>query len=52
MSRAEDLERIRQALRRAADVLARFTPGEVAHRVKSKGDPVTEADEAVDEALR
>ena len=52
MSRADDLERIGEALRRAADVLARFTPGEIAHRVKSKGDPVTEADEAVDDALR
>ena len=52
MSRADDLERIGEALRRAADVLARFTPGEIAYRVKSKGDPVTEADEAVDAALR
>ena len=52
MSRADDLERIGEALRRAADVLARFTSGEIAHRVKSSGDPVTEADEAVDEALR
>ncbi len=52
MSRADDLERIGEALRRAADVLARFTPGEIAYRVKAKGDPVTEADEAVDAALR
>ena len=52
MSRADDLERIGEALRRAADILARFTPGEIAYRVKSKGDPVTEADEAVDAALR
>ena len=52
MTRADDLERIGEALRRAAAVLARFTPGEVAHRLKSKGDPVTEADEAVDEVLR
>jgi len=52
LSRADDLERIGEALRRAADVLARFTPGEIAYRVKSKGDPVTEADEAVDAALR
>ena len=52
MSRADDLERIGEALRCAADVLARFTPGEIAYRVKSKGDPVTEADEAVDAALR
>ena len=52
MSRADDLQRIGDALRRAGAVLERFTPGEIAHRVKSKGDPVTEADEAVDEALR
>jgi len=52
LSRADDLERIGEALRRAADILARFTPGEIAYRVKSKGDPVTEADEAVDAALR
>jgi len=52
LSRADDLERIGEALRRAADVLARFTPGEIAYRVKAKGDPVTEADEAVDAALR
>lgn len=52
MSRTDDLKRIGQALSRAAEVLERFTPGEIAHRVKSKGDPVTEADEAVDAALR
>ncbi len=52
MNRSDDLDRIGEALRRAGDVLARFTPGEIAHRVKSKGDPVTEADEAVDAALR
>ncbi len=52
MSRDDDLKRIAEALRRAAEVLVRFTPGEIAHRVKAKGDPVTEADEAVDEALR
>jgi len=52
VSRTNDLERIGEALLRAAAVLARFTPGEVAHRVKAKGDPVTEADEAVDETLR
>jgi len=52
LSRTDDLERIGEALRRAGDVLTRFTPGEIAHRVKSKGDPVTEADEAIDDALR
>jgi myo-inositol-1(or 4)-monophosphatase len=52
LNRGDDLTRIGAALGRAGDVLARFTPGEIAHRVKSKGDPVTEADEAVDAALR
>jgi len=52
MSRSEDLERIGVALNRAAEALSRFTPGEVEHRLKSKGDPVTEADEAVDDAIR
>lgn len=52
MNRGGDLERIGQALRRAGEVLTRFTPGEIAHRVKSRGDPVTDADEAVDAALR
>ncbi|NIL99711.1 MAG: 3'(2'),5'-bisphosphate nucleotidase CysQ [Acidobacteria bacterium] len=52
MSRTDDLARIGEALRRAADVLQRFSPGEIEHRLKSEGDPVTEADEAVDAALR
>lgn len=52
MSREDDLRRIAEALSRAGELLARFTPGEIAHRVKSKGDPVTEADEVIDEVLR
>ncbi len=49
--RQEDLHRIRRALERAAAILARFTPSRV--RVGYKGNsPVTEADLAVDEALR
>jgi len=32
-------------------VLARFTPGEIAHRSKQGGSPVTEADTAVNEKL-
>ncbi len=52
MSREDDLRRIAEALSRAGELLTRFTPGEIAHRVKSKGDPVTEADEAIDEVLR
>ena len=51
MSRAEDLERIASALREADRVLERFTPGEIAHRAKAGGDPVTEADTAVNEVL-
>jgi myo-inositol-1(or 4)-monophosphatase len=52
MSRQDDLNRIGEALSRARAALERFTPGEISHRVKSKGDPVTEADEAIDEILR
>jgi len=52
MSRADDLQRIGEALRLAGEVLERFTPGEVAHKVKAKGDPVTEADEAIDAVLK
>ena len=51
MARAEDLERIEAALERAREILRGFTPGEVEHRRKSGGDPVTEADQAVDSAL-
>jgi myo-inositol-1(or 4)-monophosphatase len=50
-ARAEDLQRIESALARAAEILRAFTPGEVEHRRKTGGDPVTEADTAVDEAL-
>lgn len=52
MSRAEDLVRIELALDAAAKEFARFTPGAVDVEHKSPGDPVTEADRAVDEALR
>jgi myo-inositol-1(or 4)-monophosphatase len=52
MSRSADLQRIGEALRLAGEVLERFTPGEIAHTVKAKGDPVTEADEAVDAVLK
>lgn len=51
MRRAEDLRRITLALDAARTVLARFTPGEIAHRVKSGDDPLTEADLAVNDAL-
>lgn len=51
MPRDEDLQRIQQALERAGRILGDFSAGEVAHRVKSGGDPVTEADTAVNDAL-
>jgi myo-inositol-1(or 4)-monophosphatase len=46
------LARITGALERAATVLSRFTPGAVEVEYKAGHDPVTEADRAVDEALR
>jgi myo-inositol-1(or 4)-monophosphatase len=52
MSRADDLSRIERALERAGAILTEFTPGRVEHRLKDRGDPVTEADMAVNEALR
>jgi myo-inositol-1(or 4)-monophosphatase len=51
MSREQDLERIAAALKLADTALERFTPGEIEHRLKAKGDPVTEADEAVNDVL-
>jgi len=50
-SREDDLQRIRTALDATRAVLERFTPGEVEHRVKDGGDPVTEADLALNEVL-
>ena len=50
--RRDDLARIRQALDVAAGILAGFTSGAVEHRAKDGGSPVTEADLAVDAALR
>jgi myo-inositol-1(or 4)-monophosphatase len=52
VDRDEDLRRIRRALERAAGVLARFTPSRVGVSYKAHGSPVTDADLAVDEALR
>jgi len=51
MSRVEDLLRIERALGRAAEVLAEFTPGKIEHSLKDGGDPLTEADTAVNEVL-
>lgn len=52
MERARDLERIDAGLTAAAAVLADYTPGFIDATRKSGGDPVTEADEKVDELLR
>lgn len=46
------LVRITAALDRATAVLSRFTPGAVDVEYKAGHDPVTEADRALDEALR
>lgn len=52
MSRMEDVRRIEAALKEARLVVDRFTPGEVEHRMKAGGDPVTEADVAINDVLR
>lgn len=52
MSRHDDLARIREALEAAAQAVKPFTPGDVAFDEKSsRGDPVTEADLAINEVL-
>ena len=50
--RARDLERIREALQDAGTILRRFPRHQVAVRYKGHDSPVTEADLAVDAALR
>jgi myo-inositol-1(or 4)-monophosphatase len=52
VSHLEDLARIDAALDEAVRVLSRFTAGDIASTLKSKGNPLTEADLAVDEALK
>ena len=52
MSRQDDLERIRAALLRGGAILKQFSPAEVGVTYKSTNSPVTDADVAVDEALR
>jgi 3'(2'), 5'-bisphosphate nucleotidase len=52
ISRVEDLGRIQDALDTARVILARFTAGKIEHRSKAGGSPVTEADLAVNDALR
>ena len=50
--RQSDLERIEAALKVAGEILSGFQSGNVAAVHKSNLDPVTEADLAVDRALR
>ena len=47
-----EVARIGNALEAAAEALLPFTPGSVAHVLKERGDPLTEADLAVDGLLR
>ena len=51
-SYSDILVRIEHALEAARVVFDRFTPGEVQAEYKAGHDPVTEADRAVDAALR
>lgn len=46
------IERIEAALVAAREIFARFTPGKIETEYKSGHDPVTEADRALDAALR
>jgi len=48
----DPIARIAHALERATEILRRFTPGAVEFDDKGGGDPVTEADRAVDTLLR
>jgi myo-inositol-1(or 4)-monophosphatase len=48
----DTIARIESGLRAAAEILGRFTPGAVASTKKKGGDPITEADTAVNNALR
>jgi myo-inositol-1(or 4)-monophosphatase len=51
--RTQDLARIEAALTAAAEAVRPYTPGDVAFETKDeRGDPLTEADLAVDEVLR
>jgi myo-inositol-1(or 4)-monophosphatase len=49
---SEILTRIQAALEAASTIFQRFTPGEIETEYKAGHDPVTEADRAVDAALR
>ena len=48
----DTLDRIRRALDAALEVLTPFTPGSVAFHDKGGGDPLTDADHAVNDVLR
>ncbi len=53
MTTLEDvLDRIERGLESAKEIFAGYEPGEVAYRFKQGDDPITEADDAVDEVLR
>lgn len=53
MSRADDVQRILEGLKAAAEAVCRFTPGDISFtRKEVRGDPVTAADEAADRVLR
>ena len=51
VNRFDDLARIARALERAAEALRPSTAGAVAHVLKERGDPLTEADLAVNRVL-
>lgn len=53
MPHSQDIEtRIRSALERARRIAAHFTPARIEMQYKERGDPVTEADRAINEVLR
>jgi myo-inositol-1(or 4)-monophosphatase len=52
MSIEQDLERIETALRAARECVSAFTPGRIASEKKAGGDPVTQADLALDKILK
>lgn len=52
MKQESDLLKIENALKIAREVAERFTPGDIEALKKSGGDPVTEADIAIDKVLK
>ena len=52
MATLEDLARIERALKEAIEVLRKFRSSAVSVEHKAGGDPVTEADRAVNDLLR